>query len=71
MMAAMTTAAAHTKPSPHNQFHLKSAMHFNLLPFLPCEVGTIFASQMLRMWPMEKLTNLFCLYKNGIPTSEL
>ena len=70
-MAAMTAAAAHTKPSPHNQLHLQSAVHFNLLPLLPCEVGAIFASQMLSMWPMEKVTNLFCLCKNGIPTSEL
>ena len=68
MMAAMRTAAAHTKPSPQNQFRLKSAVHFNLPPLLPCEVGTIFASQ---KWPMEKLSNLFCLYKKGIPTSEL
>ena len=45
-MAAMRAAAAHTKPSPHNQLHLQSAVHFNLLPLLPCEVGAIFTSQM-------------------------
>ena len=70
MMAAMRTAAAHTKPSPQNQFHLKSAVHFNIL-LLTCEVDTIFAPQMVRLWPMEKLRNWFCLYRKGIPTSEL
>ena len=70
-MAAMTTAAAQTKHSPYSPFRLKSAVHFNLLPLLPCEVGTIFASQMVRLWPIEKLSNWFCLYRKVIPTSEL
>ena len=70
-MAARTTEPAHTKPSAHNLLCLKSAVHVNLLPLPPCGVGTICASQMVRLWPMEKLSNLFCLYKKGIPTSEL